>query len=63
MKKTILLLALLALAGCSIKEDRSACPSWLKIELSGKSLYLAGGNAVEVVVSDSRGTESTVQPI
>ena len=60
MKKTIPLLALLALAGCSIKEDRSACPAWLKIELSGKSLYLAGDRPVEVVVSDSSGADTLV---
>lgn len=58
MKKMIPLLALLALAGCSIKEDRSACPAWLKVELSSRTLYLAGDLPVDVVVTDSRGADT-----
>ena len=45
-----LLPAVLALAGCSVWEDRSGCPGWLYLELSAKSLAVAGNHPTRVSI-------------
>lgn len=45
-----LLPAALALAGCSVWEDRSGCPGWLYLELSAKSLAVAGNHPTRVSI-------------
>ena len=53
MRKTAILALLpaaLALAGCSVWEDRSGCPGWLYLELSARSLAVAGDYPTRVSI-------------
>ena len=45
-----LLPAVLVLAGCSVWEDRSGCPGWLYLELSARSLAVAGNYPTRVSI-------------
>ena len=53
-----LILAVLALASCSIKEDRSGCPGWLHLELADRSLTVAGKYPVKLSVRHGYGTDT-----
>lgn len=54
----VLLLAILSAAACSVKEDRSSCPGWLCVQLSARSLSLAGGLPTRVSVSHGGVTDT-----
>ena len=62
MRKILLLLAsmpvLLILGSCSIKEDREACPGWLHLELSARSISLASRHSVRISVSQEGGADT-----
>lgn len=53
MKTKIIALCAAAflVASCSIKEDRSACPGWLHLALSGRSVSIAGAFEARVSVN------------
>lgn len=53
-----LLPAAIALAGCSVWEDRSGCPGWLYLELSARSLSLAGNYSTMVSILHSGGADT-----
>ena len=54
----MLMMALLCLAGCSIKEDRHDCPAWLGVRLSSESMDLATKYPVRVILRHASGTDS-----
>ena len=53
-----LLFSVLLLAGCSVKEDRSACPAFLNLSLSNRALMLARDLPVKLLVSDAKGEDT-----
>lgn len=58
--RKIMILAFVALLvpGCSVKEDRSACPAWLQVSLSAKSIALAGECPVSVSAVHGEGIDT-----
>ena len=54
----VLSLAAVALASCSIREDRSGCPGWLCLELSERTRSLAGNYPTRVSVLHGGGTDT-----
>ena len=61
MRKLLLLAylpAVLALESCSIKENRAACPGWLNLRLSERSLSLAGKYPTLIMVLHRGGADT-----
>lgn len=57
-KLVISALAAMIAVSCSIKEERSGCPSWLSIRLSEKSLAIARSRTVLVTLRHAEGNDT-----